>query len=258
MVVALHLDPAELFAQGPPGGAAARMPADRVRQDRADGKVTIINKNPEIGQGVMNMLPMIIADELDVDWSSVTIEQADADQSKYGAQLAGGSISTPTELDADAPGRRRRAPDAGRRRRAALERAGDRADDGVGPRHARGQQPLGRLRRAGDGRRDACRCRRWRRCRSRIRRTTRSSASRRAASTPPTSSIGKPIFSIDFTLPGMLYAVYQKAPVFGAKVATANLDDIKKLPGVRHAFVLEGGTDLQQLLPGVAIVADSW
>ena len=71
-------------------------------------------------------------------------------------------------------------------------------------------------------------------------------------------TVGKPIFSIDFTLPGMVYAVYQKAPVFGAKVASANLDDIKKLPGVRNAFVLEGGTDLQQLLPGVAIVADSW
>ena len=69
---------------------------------------------------------------------------------------------------------------------------------------------------------------------------------------------GKPIFSIDFTLPGMLYAVYQKAPVFGAKVASANLDEIKKLPGVRDAFVLEGGTDLTALLPGVAIVADSW
>src|SRR5918995_7318129 len=69
---------------------------------------------------------------------------------------------------------------------------------------------------------------------------------------------GKPIFSIDFTLPGMLYAVYQKAPVFGAKVATANVDEIKKLPGVRNAFVLEGGTDLTALLPGVAIVADSW
>jgi len=74
----------------------------------------------------------------------------------------------------------------------------------------------------------------------------------------PSIVTGKPIFSIDFTLPGMLYAVYQKAPVFGAKVATANVDEIKKLSGVRDAFVLEGGTDLTTLLPGVAIVADSW
>ena len=46
--------------------------------------------------------------------------------------------------------------------------------------------------------------------------------------------------------------------MFGAKVATANVDDIKKLPGVKHAFVVEGGTNLQELVSGVAIVADSW
>ena len=72
--------------------------------------------------------------------------------------------------------------------------------------------------------------------------------------------MGKPIFGIDTTLPGMLYAVYQKCPVFGGKVVSANLDDIKKEFGVRHAFVIEAGpgTPLDGLLGGVAIVADSW
>ena len=52
--------------------------------------------------------------------------------------------------------------------------------------------------------------------------------------------------------------MYEKAPVCGAAVASANLDEIKALPGVKHAFVLEGGTNLTAVVPGVAIVADSW
>ena len=93
MLVAFRIDPAELFAQG---FGAGSLQANAFIKIAADGKVTIVNKNPEVGQGVMNMLPMIIADELDVDWSSVTIEMADADAAKYGNQMAAGSFSTPS------------------------------------------------------------------------------------------------------------------------------------------------------------------
>jgi isoquinoline 1-oxidoreductase beta subunit len=69
---------------------------------------------------------------------------------------------------------------------------------------------------------------------------------------------GKPMFGIDVSLPGMLYAVFEKCPVFAGTVASANLEAIKADPGVRHAFTIEGGTALNGLLSGVAIVADSW
>ncbi len=53
---------------------------------------------------------------------------------------------------------------------------------------------------------------------------------------------GKPIFGIDVTVPGMLYAVFQRTPVLGGKVVSANLDAIKAMKGVRHAFVVVGFT----------------
>jgi isoquinoline 1-oxidoreductase subunit beta len=257
MLISLYLDPAELLAQGPPGGPAVRYDALAFVKIAPDGIVTITSKNPEIGQGIKNMLPMIIADELDVDWSSVRIVQADVDQSKYGAQVAGGSTATPTNWD---PMRQVGAAI----RQMVLAAAADKWSVPVSElttasgrvMHASSKRSVG----YGE------------------------LATAAAAKPVPTLSMvplkdpkdykiigkpvrgvdtaaittGKPVFSIDFTVPGMLWAVYQKSPVFGAKVASSNLDQIKTMSGVKHAFVVEGTTNLQGLMPGIAIVADTW
>jgi isoquinoline 1-oxidoreductase subunit beta len=222
-----------------------------------DGVVTIIAQNPEIGQGVKTMLPMIIADELDAAWKDVRVEQGPLDSARFTGQTAGGSNATPNHW---LPMRR-----AGAAARAMLVAA---AADAWGVPAAALTTAAGVVHHAASGRS-----------------LTYGELATRAAGMPapdlesvplkdpsqftiigtPVHGVdnhaivtGQPIFGIDLTLPGMLHAVYEKCPVFGGKVRSANLDEVRALPGVRHVFTVEGGTALNGLLGGVAIVADHW
>ena len=61
-----------------------------------DGSILIYCGRCEMGQGISTALPSVVADEMEADWSRVTVEQAEGDQDKYGSQATGGSASIRT------------------------------------------------------------------------------------------------------------------------------------------------------------------
>jgi isoquinoline 1-oxidoreductase subunit beta len=255
MMLALHLDPSEALAQF--GAPAAPLSPLAFITIAPDGVVTIMSKNPEIGQGIKNMLPMIIADELDVEWRSVRVQQADADAAAYGAQLAGGSFATPMNWT---PMRQVGATGRLMIRQAAAQRwnvpVGEVTTAAGRVMHAGSKRSLG----YGEVATEAAKLP----VPAAAEVPLKDPKDYRIIGTPvkgvDTAAIvrGQPVFSIDFTMPNMLHAVYEKAPVFGAKVESANVEAIRAMPGVRHVFVIEGGTNLTGLMPGVAVVGDNW
>jgi isoquinoline 1-oxidoreductase beta subunit len=227
-----------------------------VRIDR-DGTVTIVSKNPEAGQGVKTAFPMVVAECLEVDWNRVRVEQAPLDD-RYGRQVVGGSRGTPDGWDD--------LRIAGTGAKVLLIQA---AASTWGVPAAECSAKSGVVSHDASGRTAAY-----------------ESLLDTAAALPapevselklksrpeeftllgrevpgvdnPRIVTGQPLFGADIRLPGMLYAVYEKCPVFGGRVRSANVDEIRGLPGVTHAFVVKGTDQLNGLLPGIAVVAESW
>ncbi len=264
VMIGLYMEP-DVKAQGRGGPPPPPPDPHTYVKIAADGTITIVAKNPEVGQGVKTMLPMIIADEMDADWKQVKIEQADFDDKKYAGQIAGGSTATPTNWT---PMRQ-----AGAAARAMLITA---AAQTWNVPESQLSTSMGKV----------------------IDKSSNKSIgygelASKLASIPtpkldntlklkdpseytiigksqtqremPNIVTGKPIFAIDMVVPGMGYAVFEKCGVFGGKVVSSNIDEIKKMPGIKTAFVVNRPDITDAIIPGdpglengIAIVGETW
>jgi isoquinoline 1-oxidoreductase beta subunit len=257
LVLALSLDAhAAAPEENPASGSVTPFVPNAFIRISPDGSIVIYSKGPEIGQGIKTAFPMIIAEELDADWSDVHVEQAPINPAVYGRQSAGGSRSIPNSWD-----QLRR---AGAVARAMLVAAA--AKEWNVPEAQCSTEHSRVLHRASG------------------RHLSYAQLANKAAELPVPDEksvvlktrkdykllgtrvpgvdnrkivAGEPLFGIDQVLPGMLYAAYQKCPATGGRVRDANLAEIRALPGVKEAFILEGNGRVTEVMPGVAIVATS-
>ena len=225
-------------------------------QIKADNSIIIAAKNPEIGQGVKTSLPMLVAEELDVDWAQVQVVQSAINRELYGRQYAGGSRSIPENW--------MRLRQAGATARAMLVQAAARQWDVPAAQcttqsgtvfHPDGSLSLsyGQLAQMASGQAVPAA--------EQLQLKTADQfkiIGQRATGVDNRAIVtGQPLFGIDQQVAGMAYAIFEKCPATGGAVKQANLEEVRKLPGVSHAFILEGNGKATELMPGVAIVANS-
>ncbi len=239
------------WGQQPPVGPApqpARFAPNAFVRIGADESVLVLINHAEMGQGCMTSLSMMLAEELDADWSRVRAEHAPADPAAYGNMVTAGSSTTYGEFD-----RFRR---SGATARAMLVTAAAQAWE-VEATGCRTEN--GRVLHAESNRQFT-----YGQLVQRASRLTPPPAQQVTLKNPrdfrligtaakrldtPEKSDGTAVFGIDVKVPGMLVALIARPPVFGGRVANFNADAARAVPGVRHVI---------QIDRGIAVVADGF
>src|SRR2546428_7791390 len=242
-----------------PGAASAQMPgADPnvfapnqwLSIDR-DGQVTIVNSVPEMGQGTSTTMPMIVADELDVDLSKVKVLQAPASPKRCanpvpGAQAYGGGRGFHDHLAAC-----RKAGAAGRQmhKQAAANEWGVPVEEVETEPGAVVHKKSGRKLLYGQLVDKARQLPVPQDPKLKTPGEFRYIGKEYARIDLPSKTDGKAIYGYDVKVPGMLIASIERIPVVsGAKVKSFDATDAKQVKGVKHVV---------QVTSGVAVVADT-
>ncbi|MCU0891117.1 MAG: molybdopterin-dependent oxidoreductase [Sandarakinorhabdus sp.] len=232
-----------------------------------DGRIRITAHQPEIGQGVKTSFPMMIAEELDVDWEQVTVVQAPGNRAVYGVQVAGGSMATPTQFD------RMRRLGAGARAmlvEAAAQAWGVPAGEITTGSALLHHKASGRSARYAEMAEKAA----WLKAPDPKTLTLKSPdqfrlLGRRVPGVDNRKLVtGEPLFGIDARPAGMVFAAFAKSPVFGGRLKSANRAAALAVPGVMGLIDIAERRDLKteidvplpgiEVLPqGIAVLATS-
>ncbi|MBU0556992.1 MAG: molybdopterin-dependent oxidoreductase [Alphaproteobacteria bacterium] len=254
----LAFDARFAFAQAPGEKAIIINAYIRVNPDNS---FVIGSKNPEVGQGVITMLPMLIAEELDVDWTQVTAETTIADEKVYGFQVAGGSFTTPMnympmrqigaaarQMFIKAAAARWGVPED------TLTTSGGRVSQTSGSTTAKRSVTYAEL--AAEAAKIAAPDLKTVPLKDPA--TFKIIGQSKIGVDTPAIVAGKPLFGIDVKKPGMLHAAIEACPAYGGTLTSFDADAVKALPGIIAVVPLNSGYNPKGPHDAVAIVAESW
>ncbi|MGE0814640.1 MAG: molybdopterin cofactor-binding domain-containing protein [Vicinamibacterales bacterium] len=240
--------------RGAAAGAAAGFPTAYVQID-PDGRVRLWSAQPEMGEGTKTSLQMIVAEELDADWTRVVVDDAGLDPERYGGQGVGGSDAIRSDWDT-----LRR---IGATARALLVQA---AAEAWGVEAATCTTAPHNVRHPASGRDAAYGALAARAATLRVPATSvplKDPAAFRLVGTrvPGVDNAklvrGERLFGLDVRRPGLRYAAIAKSPVFGQAPVKIDAAAARAVPGVRAVIEVSGDANPTYLQPGVAVVADS-
>jgi len=262
LVIAAEFLPARAFAYAT---GAGEMPHGVVSDPHVfisidpNGIVTIFAHRSEMGTGSRTSLPMVVADELEADWSRVRIAQAPGNEEKYGNQDTDGSRSMRHFIQ---PMRQCGAACRQMLESAAAKRWGVDVGEVEAKNHEVVHKASGRKLGYGELAADASALPTPAADKIKL----KDAASFRyigKGNTPITDlfdiTTGAAMYGIDAKMPGMKYAVIARPPVFGGKLASHDASAAMKVPGVEKVVVIEGTPAPAKFQPlgGVAVVASN-
>lgn len=249
LVLGFSLSRHNLLSEAATPSTGSFVPNAFIRISKDDIVTIIVNKS-EMGQGVYTSLPMLVAEELEVDWSKIRIEPAPVDpaynHTQWGIQGTGGSTSVWSEWE--------RLRKAGATAKAMLLKAGSEIWK-VDPASCRAEKGFvihnATQRRLSYGQlvEKAARMEPPKEVSLKEPKDFKIIGKPRRRLDTPEKTNGKAIFGIDAKVAGMLTAVVARPPVFGGMVKSFNANKARAVPGVREVVQIDSG---------IAVIADGF